>query len=132
MFETVKQEVELAVIIGKTCRNVDEADAMDYVGGYCLAQDLSGTSFIASAIKTSRPWDLGKAFDTATPVSRFISPEELPNPHDVQLVCRVNGELKQQQSTADLLFDVRSIGGGGLKWKDRFKINSSYIFRFLS
>lgn len=107
VFETVKHEVELAVVIGKTCRNVDAADAMDYVGGYCLALDLTGTSFIVEARKNARPWDLGKAFDTSTPVSRFIAPEELANPHDVQLVCRVNGELKQRQSTADLLFDVR-------------------------
>lgn len=80
---------------------------MSYVGGYCLSLDMTGMCFIGKNREKAFPWDLGKGFDTSTPVSRFISTEELDNPHDIPLICRVNGQLRQSQSTADLLFGVR-------------------------
>lgn len=102
----ILHEVELGVVIGKRCRNVSEADAMSYVGGYCLSLDMTGMCFIAKNREKAYPWDLGKGFDTSTPVSRFIAIDEMINPHDIQLTCRVNGELRQSQSTANLLFGV--------------------------
>lgn len=107
VFHNVFHEVELGVIIGKQCKNVTEADAMEYVGGYCLSLDLTGMCFIKKSRALAYPWDLGKGFDTSTPVSRFISPSELANPQDIQLVCKVNGELRQSQSTSNLLFGVK-------------------------
>lgn len=80
---------------------------MSYVGGYCLSLDMTGMCFIGKNREKAFPWDLGKGFDTSTPVSRFISTEEIDNPHDIPLICRVNGQLRQCQSTADLLFGVR-------------------------
>lgn len=101
--------MELGVIIGKKCRNVSETEAMNYVGGYCLSLDMTGMCIIGKNREKAFPWDLGKGFDTSTPVSRFIAQEEIENPHDIHLRCRVNGELRQSQSTADLLFGVREI-----------------------
>lgn len=102
----VTHEVELGVVINKKCKNVSEAEAMNYVGGYCLTLDMSGMCLIGKNREQAFPWDLGKGFDTSTPVSRFISPEEIGNPHDIPLICRVNGQQRQCQSTADLLFGV--------------------------
>lgn len=108
VFKKIVHEVELGVVIGKQCRNVSEADAMNYVGGYCLSLDMTGMCFIGENRKKGFPWDLGKGFDTSTPVSRFIAKDELTNPHDIQLTCRVNGDMRQSQSTANLLFGVSS------------------------
>lgn len=107
VLEKVTHEVELGVVIGKECKNVSENEAMNYVGGYCLSLDMSGMCVIGKNREKGFPWDLGKGFDTSTPISRFISMQELPNPHDIQLTCKVNGQLRQSQSTADLLFTVR-------------------------
>ena len=52
------------------------------------------------------PWSLAKGFDTACPVSEFIPPEKIPNPEDVEIWCKVNGELKQKSSTSDLVFTI--------------------------
>lgn len=58
-------------------------------------------------MKHGLPWALSKSFDTSNPVSRFVSTQELPNPHDVRLWCKVNGLTRQDSTTADLIFTVR-------------------------
>lgn len=110
VLDKVVNEVELAIIIGKSCNNVTEEEAMDYVGGYCLALDLTGMCIIFKNRDKGLPWDLGKCFDTATGVGRFVSKEELPNPDDVHLKCWVNGELRQSQSTSNMVFSVSLLG----------------------
>lgn len=77
---------------------------MDYVGGYCLSLDMTGSCLVGRHVPF--PFGLSKAFDTSTPVSKFISPAELGNPHDIQILCKINGQVKQSQSTANLLFGV--------------------------
>ncbi|XP_065169718.1 acylpyruvase FAHD1, mitochondrial [Atheta coriaria] len=102
----VNEEVELGIIIGKHCKNVDETSAMDYVGGYCVALDMTSTSELGVARSKGWPWTMGKGFDTACPVSRLIKKDEIPNPHDVNLWCDVNGVQKQAGNTNDLTFTV--------------------------
>ncbi|KAK9736876.1 Fumarylacetoacetate (FAA) hydrolase family [Popillia japonica] len=100
------QEAELGVIIGKTCKNVPESDAMSYVGGYCLALDMTASSELKVAREKGGPWCIGKGFDTSCPVSRFITLEELGDPHNVEIWCKVNGELRQSGNTNDLIFNI--------------------------
>ncbi|CAG9772658.1 unnamed protein product [Ceutorhynchus assimilis] len=101
-FTTVNEEIELGVIIGKKCKNVSEQEAMDYVGGYCAALDMTA----ACQMKPQGSWTLAKAFDTACPVSRFIPKEKIPDPHNVNLWLKVNGEEWQNENTSDLVFKV--------------------------
>ncbi|XP_055377672.1 acylpyruvase FAHD1, mitochondrial [Condylostylus longicornis] len=105
-FTRVAYEVELGVIIGKACKNVKKEDAMNYVAGYCLALDLTAQCELTSAREKGMPWSIGKGFDTATPVSRLISLEEISDPHNVGLWLKHNEELKQEGNTKDLIFKV--------------------------
>ncbi|XP_054257722.1 acylpyruvase FAHD1, mitochondrial [Macrosteles quadrilineatus] len=102
----VKEEIELGVIIGKKCKNIKPSQVVDHIMGYCLALDLTSTSFLDEARAKGLPWALGKGFDTACPVSSFIPKEAIPDPDNVNLWCRVNGELKQDANTSDMIFSV--------------------------
>uniref|UniRef100_U5ERY5 oxaloacetate tautomerase n=1 Tax=Corethrella appendiculata TaxID=1370023 RepID=U5ERY5_9DIPT len=106
VFSTINHEVELGVIIGKKCHNVSMDKAMDYVAGYCLALDMTGMGFIIDARTKGLPWCLGKGFDTATPVSRFLTKEEVDDPTNVKLWLKVNDVLTQSDSTANLIFPI--------------------------
>nr|CAD7194104.1 unnamed protein product [Timema douglasi] len=102
----VHEEVELGVVIGSRCKKVSEDSALQYVGGYCLALDLTDVVQMKLSRAAGLPWTWGKGFDTACPVSRLLFPEELKCPQDVQLWCRVNGDLRQDCNTADMVFPV--------------------------
>lgn len=104
----VDYEGELAIVIGRDAKNVSKADALDYVLGYTIAIDVS-----------ARDWqrDLGggqfchaKSFDTFCPLGPFlVDPAEIPDPDNLRLTTRVNGEVRQDASTADMVFDVRTL-----------------------
>lgn len=106
VFTKVAYEVELGVVIGKRCKNVTKDNALDFVGGYCLALDMTAQCALGEARSKGQPWSLGKGFDTSTPVSRFISLNDIKDPHNVDLWLKVNGEYKQKGNTADLIFKV--------------------------
>ncbi|XP_065081779.1 acylpyruvase FAHD1, mitochondrial [Ochlerotatus camptorhynchus] len=106
VFGAINYEAELGVVIGKKCSNVSPDQAMNYVSGYCLALDMTGMDFILDARPKGLPWCLGKGFDTSTPVSRLIAPEELGNPNDVRVWCKVNDQLKQDDRTCNLIFTI--------------------------
>ncbi|PSN46001.1 Acylpyruvase FAHD1 [Blattella germanica] len=103
------EEVELGVVIGKICKNVSEAEALNYVAGYCLALDMTNGTLVGEAISRGLPWCLGKGFDTASPVSEFIPLEKIPDPDNVEIWCKVNGELKQKANTSDMVFSVSQL-----------------------
>lgn len=83
--------------------------ALEYVGGYCLALDMTAQCFLGEARSKGEPWTLGKGFDTSTPVSRLISIEEIKQPHKVDLWLKVNGESKQSGNTSDLIFNINDL-----------------------
>jgi 2-keto-4-pentenoate hydratase/2-oxohepta-3-ene-1,7-dioic acid hydratase in catechol pathway len=97
-------EVELAVVIGRLARDVPEADAPAHLAGYCLNNDVSERSFQK---ERGGQWVKGKSADTFCPLGPFLAtPEEIPDPHALRLWSRVNGELRQDGNTADLIFKV--------------------------
>ncbi|KAK8728246.1 hypothetical protein OTU49_009190 [Cherax quadricarinatus] len=99
-------EVELGVVIGSVCGDVHEDDVMPRVAGYALALDMTARDFQEEAKKSGGPWTMAKCFDTALPVSRFISAKELSDPSGVKLWCKVNEEMRQNGSTADMVFNI--------------------------
>jgi 2,4-diketo-3-deoxy-L-fuconate hydrolase len=104
--EHVDGEAELAVVIGATAHNVDRAAAMDYVFGYTVANDVSARDLQFG----DGQWFRGKGFDTFCPVLPQIVPrDEVPDPHDLRVVQRVNGTVMQDGSTRDLIFDVPTL-----------------------
>ncbi|XP_975403.1 acylpyruvase FAHD1, mitochondrial [Tribolium castaneum] len=103
---SVNEEIELGVIIGKSGKFITESQAMDHVGGYCVALDMTATCRMKEARSKGGSWTLGKGFDTACPVSKFIPKSAIKDPHDLNLWCKVNGELRQEGNTNDLIFSI--------------------------
>lgn len=108
IFKTINFEAELGIVIGKGGVNISEAEAMNHIGGYCLALDMTGTEFLVKARQSNQPWCLGKSFGTATPVSRLINKEEVLDPHNLRVWSKLNGDMKQDDTTAGFIFDVRN------------------------
>lgn len=97
-------EVELAVVIGKKARYVNEADAMDYVAGYCLHNDVSEREF---QIERGGTWDKGKGCDTFAPLGPWmVTKDEVKNVNDLRLWLTVNGKKMQDGTTANFIFNV--------------------------
>lgn len=96
-------EAELAVVIGRRAQRVPEADALDYVLGYCNANDLSARELQR---RTSQ-WMLGKILDKFFPIGPYlVTADEVTNPQDLSIRALVNGELGQDATTADMIFSV--------------------------
>ena len=97
-------EVELGVVIGKTCRYVEEADALSHVAGYVLANDVSERAFQK---ELGSQWDKGKGCDTFGPVGPWlVTPDELPDPQALDMFLDVNGRRMQTGNTSTMIFTV--------------------------
>lgn len=99
-------EVELAVVIGKTASYVEKADARDYVAGYALFNDYSEREF---QLERCGQWDKGKGCDTFAPLGPFIATGDELDPSKLAMWLTVNGERKQESTTADMIFDVPTL-----------------------
>ena len=100
-------EVELGVVIGAKAQRVPVASALDFVAGYCLANDVSERDWQA---KRSGQWVKGKSFDGFGPIGPWlVTADELPDPQAIKLTLDVNGQRRQQTSTADMIFSVAEI-----------------------
>lgn len=99
--DRVDYEAELAVVVGKQCRNVSEAEAMEYVAGYTCLNDISNRD----DQNVEQNWVRGKAFDNSAPLGPVLAtPNEVPD--DAHIRLRVNGETKQDSSRSDFIFSV--------------------------
>lgn len=97
-------EVELAIVIGKQASYVQEEDALDYVAGYVLHNDVSEREY---QLERGGTWDKGKGCDTFAPIGPVLTTkEEIPDIHEVRLWLKVNGKIYQDGNTKDLIFNV--------------------------
>ncbi len=104
----VDYECELAVVIGRRCKNVSRAAALDYVLGYTCGNDVSARDWQKEG--GGSQWCRGKSFDTFCPLGPvLVTPEEIPNPNALRISTKVNGETLQDCSTADMIFDVPAL-----------------------
>ena len=104
----VDYECELAVVIGRRCKNVSRADAPDYVLGYTCANDVSARDWQKEG--GGSQWCRGKSFDTFCPLGPvLVTPDEIPNPNALRISTKVNGETLQDCSTGDMIFDVPAL-----------------------
>jgi 2-keto-4-pentenoate hydratase/2-oxohepta-3-ene-1,7-dioic acid hydratase in catechol pathway len=106
--EEVDYECELAVVIGKTCKNVSRDRALDYVLGYTCANDVSARDW---QIKYGgSQWCRGKTFDTFAPLGpSLVTPEDIPNPNTLAIKTILSGEIMQDWNTSDMIFDVPAL-----------------------
>lgn len=97
-------EVELAVVIGKRASYVSEEEAMDYVAGYCLHNDLSEREY---QLERSGTWDKGKGCDTFAPLGPvMVTRDEVNDVNNLRLWLSVNGKMMQDGTTANLIFRI--------------------------
>ena len=98
-------EVELLVVIGKKARNVSEADARQYVAGYCTSNDFSSRDLQLEL--DGHQWMVGKTLDHFGPIGPyFVSADQVPDPNALNIECRVNGETRQHSNTKQLIYNV--------------------------
>ncbi|MFW8565274.1 fumarylacetoacetate hydrolase family protein [Orrella sp. 11846] len=100
-------EVELGIVIGTRASYVSEADALNYVAGYCLANDVSEREF---QLERGGSWDKGKGCDTFGPLGPWlVTRDEIADPQNLGLWLDVNGQRMQTGHTSDMIFSVREI-----------------------
>ena len=105
--EKTDWEVELAIVIGKKASYVAVEDAFDHIAGYVLHNDYSERAF---QIERSGQWVKGKSCDTFAPVGPFIATkDEIKDPNNLNLWLKVNGEMLQNSSTSDFVFNVQEV-----------------------
>jgi 2-keto-4-pentenoate hydratase/2-oxohepta-3-ene-1,7-dioic acid hydratase in catechol pathway len=106
--DAVDYECELAVVIGRTAKNVSKEKAIEHVLGYTCANDVSARDWQEHG--GGAQWCRGKTFDTFCPLGPVIvTPDELANPQSLRIATRVNGETLQDWNTNDMIFDVATI-----------------------
>lgn len=99
----VDYEAELAVVIGKRGRNIPEEDALEYVFGYTILNDVSARDVQFSDVQ----WVRGKSYDTFAPTGPVIvTKEEIKDPHHLDIKLELNGETLQDSNTKHLIFDI--------------------------
>lgn len=100
-------EVELAIVIGKKASYVEKEDAYNHIAGYVLHNDISERAF---QIEKEGQWCKGKGCDTFAPVGPFIATkDEIPNPNNLNLWLKLNGEMVQNSTTSDFIFNVEEV-----------------------
>lgn len=97
-------ECEIAFVVGKRARYVEEKDAMDYIAGYTICNDVSERRF---QVKRNGQWVKGKSAETFGPIGPWlVTTDELSDPHNLTMSLDVNGSVKQQGSTATMIFSI--------------------------
>ncbi|WP_408591001.1 fumarylacetoacetate hydrolase family protein [Novosphingobium sp.] len=101
--DSVDYEVELVAVIGKGGRHITREEAPEAVFGYCVGNDVSVRDWQGH----SPQWSIAKSFDTHSPIGPWITlSDEMPDPHGHTIRCSVNGDVRQNSNTANLVFDV--------------------------
>ena len=101
-------ECELAVVIGKACKNVRREDALDYVLGYTCCNDVSARDWQLN--KGGSQWCRGKTFDTFAPLGPcLVTRDDIPDPQTLRIQTILNGRSMQDWTTSDMIFDVRTL-----------------------
>ncbi|HWW15661.1 MAG TPA: fumarylacetoacetate hydrolase family protein [Candidatus Dormibacteraeota bacterium] len=99
-------ETELVIVIGRNARNVGEEDALSYVAGYCVGNDLSARDL---QFDRGGQWLAGKTLDRFAPLGPYLVTADQVNPDQLKIECRVNGEVRQSSNTDDFIFDTAQI-----------------------
>jgi 2-keto-4-pentenoate hydratase/2-oxohepta-3-ene-1,7-dioic acid hydratase in catechol pathway len=106
--DEVDYECELAVVIGKRCKNVSKANALDYVLGYTCANDVSARDWQIK--RGGSQWCRGKTFDTFAPLGPcLVLKDEIQDPNTLRIQTILNGKTMQDSNTSDMIFDIPTL-----------------------
>ncbi len=104
--ERLDYEVELAFVIGKEGKDIAKDDALSYIAGYMVMQDISARALQQKHLQ----WYRGKSQDTFAPMGPYlVTPDEVGDPGKLDIWCKVNGAMRQEANTSDLIFDIPTI-----------------------
>jgi 2-keto-4-pentenoate hydratase/2-oxohepta-3-ene-1,7-dioic acid hydratase in catechol pathway len=99
-------ETELVIVMGKRAKNVNEADALSYVAGYCTGNDFSARDL---QLDRGGQWMIGKTLDQFAPLGPYLVTADQINPDKLKIDCKVNGETRQSSNTDDFIFNTAQI-----------------------
>lgn len=103
--QKVDYEAELVVVIGQRAKDIDAADAMQYVAGYTIGHDVSARDWQFRG--EERQWTIGKTFDTFAPMGpHLVTADEVPDPGNLSIQLRLNGQVMQNSNTREFIFPV--------------------------
>ena len=103
--QQVDYEAELVIVIGRGGKHISAQNARDHVGGYTIGHDVSARDW--QLHKPAKQWMAGKTFDTFAPTGpELVTPDEVPDPHNLGIRLRLNGQTMQDSSTSQLIFGV--------------------------
>jgi len=106
MSSDVHHEVELVVMIGRSGRNIPVDTSLTYVAAYALGLDMTARDLQTEAKTQGNPWSVAKGFDTFAPLGEFVPANEITDPQDVTLSLFVNGDVRQDGHSKDMIFTV--------------------------
>lgn len=105
----VHHEVELAVAIGKSGKNIPTEEALNHVAGYGIGIDVTARDIQQRAKEKGHPWTAAKGFDTFAPISTFVTKDKINNPQNLNLKIAVNGETRQADNTRLMIFPLAEL-----------------------
>jgi len=101
-----RHELELAALIGKTLRNCKKEDVLPAIVGWAVALDVTLVDVQERCKKAGHPWEIAKGFDGACPCSPFVPAAKVPNPQDLMIDMKVNGQQRHHDSTKLMIWDI--------------------------
>jgi acylpyruvate hydrolase len=107
--QDVHHEVELVAVIGRAGKNIPEAEALGHVAAYAVGLDMTARDLQSELKKKGLPWTLAKGFDTFAPLGPLTPAADVPDPDQLEVTLRVNGEVRQQGATAAMLHSVAAL-----------------------
>jgi len=102
-------EVELGVLIGKKCKNINQDKALNYVLGYCITLDITARDIQTEAKKKGWPWSIAKGFDTFAPISNVVLKKEIKDPNNLDISLKVNNKIRQKSNTKYMVYPIERI-----------------------
>ncbi len=99
----------MVVVIGRQGRNISSETAYDYISGYAVGLDMTLRDVQDEAKKKGLPWSVAKGFDTSAPISAVVSSSHIPDPHTLDILLKVNGEIRQRSNTRKMIFRVPDV-----------------------
>ncbi|GIV59728.1 MAG: acylpyruvase [Rhodothermaceae bacterium] len=104
--QDVHHEVELVAVIGRGGKNIPEEKALEHVDAYAVGLDMTARDLQAEAKRKGQPWTVAKGFDTFAPLGPLVDARRVRDPQNLEIRLTVNGEVRQQGHTRDMVFSV--------------------------
>ena len=104
-------EVEMVIVMGRTGKDIPESKVDEFIAGYGIGLDMTLRDIQTEAKRKGLPWAVAKGFDTSAPLSHFVEREKIRTPNALDITLAVNGQLRQNSNTRNMIFSIEEIVG---------------------